>query len=139
MTVCIAMNCIGAEQQSMIFACDSMISTSDMSSDLMAFKSRGIGMSWLTLFAGNDISCITPILREVGVHLRMNADTLDNVQMAFIRAIQSQLRNKAENEILFPLGYTLEEFKQTGLQRLGMETFSRLLYEIQALQIDVQF
>lgn len=137
MTVCICSHC--SNSNSLLFACDSMVSTSDMSSDNIAFKFQGIASSWITMFAGNDISSVTPILREVDAYLTMRPDTLDNVQAAFIAAFHKQLKDKAENEVLRPVGYTMDEFKQAGLQQLGSDHFSRLLFEIQQLHLDVEF
>jgi hypothetical protein len=137
MTVCVCSHC--SQSNTLLFASDSMISTTDMSSDNMAFKFRGIGGHWIAMFAGNDISSITPILRDVMAYLALRPDTLDNVQAAFITSFQRLLTDKAENEVLRPLGYTMEEFKQAGLQQLGPDHFSRLLFEIQQLRIDVEF
>lgn len=137
MTVCIASYNFGAN--CMFFASDTMISTGEMSADLAAFKFRSIARNWMALYAGNDISLVTPIIRQVQDRLRLLPDTLENVQSAFIEAFHYQLEKKAENEVLRPLGFNLTEFKQEGLLRLGGDNFSRLLIEIQQQNVDVQF
>jgi 20S proteasome alpha/beta subunit len=122
-----------------VVASDMMISTGNMSADVTGIKSRAIARHWLALFAGNDISCVVPILKEVNEILRPIPDTLENVGKAFVDALQTQLRLKNENEILRPLGYTLERFQEVGLHQLGSEQFSRLLFRIESQTLDVEF
>jgi hypothetical protein len=121
------------------FASDTMISTGDMSADMSAFKFRSIGDHWMALYAGNDISHVTPVTREVRNKLRGQPDTLENVQNAFVEAFHLELEKKAENEILRPLGFSLKEFKQEGMRLLGQDNFTRLMIEVQQQTIDIQF
>ena len=139
MTVCIAANCY--PEKCMVLAADTMVTTMDMSSDFVSVKSRGIGEKWMALFAGNDISCVDPIITEVREQCALTGcrDTLPEVRDAFIRAFQRQLRLKSENEVLKPIGYSLNEFKKLGLSQLGPENFSRFLYQMEQKSIDVEF
>jgi hypothetical protein len=139
MTVCIAAQCF--PQKCLVLASDMMVTTVDMSSDAASVKSRGIGKKWMVLFAGNDISSVDPIVTEVREQCRLSTykDTIPEVRDAFIKAFQTQLRLKSENEVLKPIGYSLEEFKKSGLSQLGPENFSRFLYQMQQQSIDVEF
>lgn len=96
---------------------------------------------WMAMFAGNDISCVDPIVNDVKNQFKSKThpESLPNVRDAFINAFQTQLRMKSENEVLKPIGYSLEEFKQLGLSQLGPENFSRFLYQMQQQSIDVEF
>jgi len=139
MTVCIAAHAY--VDDCIVCASDMMITTTDMSSDFASVKSRSVGQSWLALFAGSDISAVDPIINEVRDVFADPAypDTVSNVRDAFVGAFRNQLKLKTENEILQPLGYSLGEFKESGLEQLGGENFSRLLYKIQDQSIDVEF
>lgn len=137
MTIGIAAYC--AHDSVIVMACDMMISTGDMSADITGIKSRAIARHWLALFAGNDISSVVPLIKEVNGILKGEPDTLENVGQAFTNAFQTQLRQKNENEILRPLGYTLERFQEVGLQQLGNDQFSRLLFRIERQTLDVEF
>ena len=137
MTVCISAHCF--KENTLVLASDSMVSTGDMSSETLV-KIRGLTRHWITHFAGNDVSVVELIFREVKKNIALaGQETTEAIVNAFIQAIQSQLTSRAENEVLLPLGYTLQEFKASGLAQLGSENFSRLLFQIQQQQLDVQF
>ncbi|HEY4931387.1 MAG TPA: hypothetical protein VII23_07430 [Terriglobales bacterium] len=137
MTVCIACHC--QQENSIVVAADSMLSTGDMSAEL-GIKMYGIGQKWITLYAGNDVSVVDPILREVRRQLSKGGkERTEDVANSFITAIQAQLIMRAENEVLLPLGYTMQEFKSSGLTQLGTENFTRLLFQVEQQRLDVQF
>jgi ATP-dependent protease HslVU (ClpYQ) peptidase subunit len=139
MTVCIAAHCF--REQCFVMMTDMMITTADMSSDMATMKNRAVGDSWLAMFAGSDISLVDPILDRVNelVQSEQKPESAVSVRNAFTKAYQEQITTQAENEILKPIGYTFEEFKKDGLIQLGSEHFSRLLYQIQELTVDVEF
>ena len=133
MTVCIAAYC--HTSQNLILAADAMVTTVEMSADAAAVKILPVGLHWMTMYAGNDISSVTPILRRMDSSA---ANSLDAVTRGFQEAFAAELRLHAR-EVLAPLDYTLEQFKADGLQQLGSDAFSRLLYEVQQQVIDVEF
>jgi hypothetical protein len=140
MTVCIAAHCYENNDSECIFCVtDAMISTGEMSADLAARKIRGIAVGWNAMFAGNDISYVTPILRHVIKTTNGKPVNLDSITNAFVDAYKEQLRLRAESEVLTPLGYSLEEFKTDGLSQLGAEAFTRALYDVQQQIIDLTF
>jgi len=110
-----------------------------MSADMSARKMHAIGNHWVAMFSGNDISHTTPMLRHVKHLIQIDRESLPDVVNAFVSAFKEQLRLRADNEILAALGYSLDEFKMSGLVQLGAETFSRILYEIQQTVIDLSF
>lgn len=142
MTVCIAAHCYESKKPNedcIICVTDTLVSTGDMSADLTVRKLQPIGKHWMVMFAGEEISYITPMLSHVRRTLRGGQEFMNNVRDAFVSAYKEQLRIKAEDEILATIGYTLEEFRKSGLQELGSDIFSRLFYEIQQQTIGVTF
>lgn len=138
MTVCIAAH--NFLSKSVICATDSMISIGDMSADASARKWFAFGNHWVAMYAGNDISCATPIRGRIRKRIEdRNKESMDDVVEAFVLAYQEELKVKTENEILGPIGYTLQGFKSNGLKQLGAEAFSRIFYEVQQQAIDVTF
>lgn len=133
MTICIAAFCHASK--SLILACDSMVTTSDMSADPGAVKILPVSSQWMTMFAGNDISVVTPIMHRMDNVL---LSSLDDVSGAFRVSFAAELMLRAQ-DVLMPLGFTVEEFKEHGLERLGADTFSRLLYQMENQQIEVEF
>lgn len=121
----------------MFLLSDTMISTTDMSADFLAFKIDSVGKHWAALYAGDEISSVTPLIRKVTKSLK--GETLEDVTRAFTEAFQDYIKSATETEILGPIGYSREDFKTSGLAQLGPEAFARLLYEIQQYRIDAQF
>jgi hypothetical protein len=88
------------------------------------------------MFAGNDISCVIPILRLVKQAINtLDKETMEHAVKAFVNAYHAQIKINTENGVLAALGYTLDEFKAVGLKQLGPEAFSRILYEVQQQSI----
>ena len=137
MTICIAAHCF--REKCIVLASDFMVARGDMSADMAAFKQQSVGSHWMAEFAGDDISLVTPIIRSVRRSLRGKTDLLEDITAAFVQAYGEQLQLKTENEILRPIGYTHQEFKESGLSQLGAETFSRIFYEIQQQHIELDF
>jgi 20S proteasome alpha/beta subunit len=139
MTVCVAL--YSSTMDAFVCATDAMISTGDMSADSAATKFTAISNNYLTMFAGNDISAINPIIRAVNKTLRTIPDadeTVDHVVNAFKAAFAAERLKKAEGTIM-PPGMTLQEFYANGLNQLGGELFSRLFHELETTKLDIQF
>ena len=138
MTVCISAHSVTA--MAFVLASDTMVSTGDMSAEAAAFKFYAFGTQWMAQFAGNDISPVTPIVRDVSRALDGKPETLENVVNAFQGAFRRQLQIKSEIGILGPLGYSsVEEFRTTGLAQLGPDLFSRAMIEMQQQELDLVF
>lgn len=135
MTVCIAAHC--STERCIVLASDMMISTVDMSADLAAMKMYPIGKHWVAQFAGDDISQVTAMLKNIHDDLG-GRETLAFTSNLFTAAYAARLQRKVETEILGPIGYTFAEFKEKGLAQLGQEAFSRILYDIQQQRLELE-
>src|SRR5260370_3311564 len=137
MTICVAASVL---DEGIICASDTMLSTDDMQADLRTMKFRSVGSSWMVMFAGNDISPIMPILELVDEQIRTDTEQkASGVAGYFASAYKTELNKKAENEVLGPLGLSLEEFRTRGLKQLGPAVFNRLLYDIQNIHFSLDF
>jgi hypothetical protein len=138
MTVCIASYCY--TERCFVCAVDQMLSTGDMSSESGAMKFSGLGSRWACMFACNDIAPIKPMIREVRAALYDPdiVETREEVVAAFKNAYDNQKKRKIEATVL-PHGMNLDEFYEKGLERLGADTFTRILAQIQSVQLDISF
>src|SRR6202035_4082325 len=109
-TVCIAAHC--NTDKCIVLASDMMISTVDMSADVAAMKMYPVGRHWVTQFAGGEVSQLTPILDFVQKKMGHESETLPFVSQLFSTAWEHRLQQKIETEVLRPLGYTLEKFRE---------------------------
>lgn len=137
-TVCVASF---AKDEAIVGITDSMLSTVDMSSDNVAIKFFAIGEKWCAMYAGNDISPVPPIKRFVRSKLSPAdaPETLPDVVCAFQDAFRQQLKERAESQVLGSFGLTVSELLSRGLNQFGPEIFSRLVYEIENVKLDLSF
>ena len=138
MTVCIASLCYGEK----CFAAveDSMLSTVDMSRDSLAVKHKSIGNKWIAMLAGNDVSPAVPIIKEVrDVTLASEKETMDDIVSAFQKAFRRQIAQRAETTVLSRFDIDMAEFRKNGLACFGSELFTRLIYEIEQISLDLTF
>ena len=112
-----------------------------MSVDDLAVKFSAIGNSWMAMFAGNDISPVVPIFKEVRAAVVSTncQETLEDIVGYFKSAIQKQMATKAETTTLSKFGLDITEFRRNGLSDLGPELFTRLAYEIEQISLDLIF
>jgi len=138
MTVCVAL--YSTQLGAFVCATDSMISTGDMSADHLALKFAAVGQSYVTMFAGNDISAISPILG--GVQRRLismsHSNKVEDVISCFKLAFADERLKKAE-ALIMPPGMTIADFYANGLNQFGAELFSRLFHEVENIKLDIQF
>jgi hypothetical protein len=138
MTVCIACPCI--PEGCLVGMTDSMVSMPDMSADNLAIKYTSLGSRWVAMFAGNDISPVTPILKAVRPIMHdSERETLAETVAAFQKAFRMQILNKAESTILSRFGMDMTEFRASGLANFGAEIFTRLVYEVEQVSLDLTF
>lgn len=141
MTVCIASFCSTLREKTIIGITDSMLSTVDMSADNVAIKFFAFGNKWCAMYAGNDISPVTPIKKFVRDRFRPTTvgETLPDAIGAFREAFRLQLSDRIESQILAPFGMNMPQFLSVGLAQFGPEIFSRLVYEIENVKLDLSF
>lgn len=138
MTVCIASLC--KQQKCLVGIADAMVSTVDMSADNLAIKFISLGGKWVAMFSGNDISPVTPILKSVRPIVRdSEKETLGEVVDAFQKAFRAAILNKAESIILSRFGMDMNDFRTNGLANFGSDIFTRLVYEIEQISLDLTF
>jgi hypothetical protein len=139
MTVCIVSYSMDAK--AFVGACDRMLSVGQVTSqDDATAKFLGLGQNWLSLFSANNISSVTPILASVRRTLTPIEckETLDDAINAFKVAFQNEKKKNIEARIL-PHGMSLEEFYQSGLEKLGTDIFSRVFTQIESFDLEVEF
>ncbi|MGD0402322.1 MAG: hypothetical protein ABSB66_03925 [Candidatus Acidiferrales bacterium] len=138
MTVCIASFC--HREKCIVAVEDSMLSMSEMSADSAAIKHKAIGNSWVAMLAGGDVSPSVPILRDVRKALgKPSSESLDEIVSAFQSAYKKQIVQAAETSILSRFDINMAEFRSNGLASFGPELFTRLIYEIEQVTLDLTF
>jgi hypothetical protein len=142
MTVCIAaMADVG---KSIVIACDSMISTGEVSGDRVAFKIYPLGTNekvWVAMMAGDDISQVSPVIQEANSRLlgiQANQLTTEAVGNEFVAAYQSVRRKYAQDQILSPFGITMEDFRNNGLQIFG-DSYREVAADLTRIDLGCQF
>jgi hypothetical protein len=135
MTVCIAVEC---SEEAIVGISDAMLSMPDMSADSLAIKVFSVADSWIATFSANDMTPVIGIYNAVRSQLAGSV-SLAEVVRAFQDVFRKELLARAEGTILAPLGISMSEFRQSGLQNFGPEIFSRLFYQIEQLSLEVTF
>src|ERR1700737_2349978 len=113
MTVCIAAGCA---KETIIAISDMMISTGMFASDNMALKFRDIHRRWNVMFAGNDISRITPLVTNAAKNMKLRGEkpSLQEVETVMKLCFRKELIQKQTDLILARYGLTMKEFLDTG-------------------------
>jgi hypothetical protein len=115
MTVCIA--ALADVGKSLVLVCDRMITSgSDFIGDAIASKLFPLSdrYQWWAMISGEDITRVVPVLElavEKLVALPQPQNTCREVERAVVSAYQEIRLQKCEDEVLSPIGMTLEEFK----------------------------
>jgi ATP-dependent protease HslVU (ClpYQ) peptidase subunit len=129
MTVCIAAVCEGGRQA--VCATDGLLSYSGIVADVLLAKMYFIN-EWLFMYAGEP-SQAQMILEEIHWVLKESGEHLSraNIQQVTSKAYDRRMAARCSAPILRPLNFTSEEFKRSGLEKLGAAEFSRLTQEIE--------
>jgi len=138
MTVCIATLCHNGEY--MVMASDFMIpSTAGLTADNTAMKTRVIGKAWWSLFSGDDLSHVTPILDRVYDALgNPDGHDLSEVVDAFVKAFKDETRAICEREVLNNWGITLDRFVNEGAKLFATD-FAVINARIAEVRINCTF
>jgi hypothetical protein len=139
MTVCVVSKC--SREKCIVAVTDKMLSMSAMSGDDLAVKFSALGSKWIAMFAGDDISPVVPIFKEVRAVLAPASceETVEDVVVAFRAAIRKEKTTKSEAKVLSRFDIDMLEFRREGLANLGPELFTRLAYEIAEISLDITF
>src|SRR5260370_9557614 len=101
--------------KSMVLACDSMLSASEVSGDRAAHKMFPLSahFQWWAMFAGDSIGQI-PIVADAMVHslfrLSDSTNTADAVARCVLEAFRVVRLRHAVDLVLSPIGFTLDRF-----------------------------
>lgn len=137
MTVCIAGI---ARDETIIAACDMMVSTGEFVADNMALKFRTVHPDWNVMFSGNDVTRIVPLLRKTSLALSGDHKrALSEVENAFRDCFHEELIQKQTDLVLARYGLDMTTFLDTGMDRFGETTFTSMKYQLDQLSLDCSF
>ncbi len=126
-------------RESIITICDRMLSYADYTIDDAAFKRFKFHARWRSMFAGDDIGPITPMMRFVEEHLSTRDGHLEEVADAFRNAFHVLSHLLAVDSVLGKYGHTLSSWREKGLVEFGTEEFSRINRQIEQIEIGIYF
>ncbi|MGC2491844.1 hypothetical protein [Candidatus Binatus sp.] len=138
MTLCIAAVSRKAPKAHIVTVSDLMLSSESVSLETRMMKVEPVSpkRAWVMMFAGSP----TPIS---SLHLRIKDalqgkdETEAEVRTAVETVYRDELRRKIEGEILSPFGLDRATFLREGRNQLGDQEFSRILFEVQNCNLDV--
>jgi len=117
---------------------DMMISMDWVSGDSLSVKSLNIGANWRVMFSGNDVTPVIPIMERVRSRAG-KAPTVNELTLAFEQEYATQIRRRAEAEVLSTLGLSMQTFLTEGLKDLGPALFSQFVCDIRNVRSDLEF
>jgi hypothetical protein len=136
MTVCIAAIC--QSDRTVITASDRMVSMGGyFSGDDLARKIDPLRIGWWSLIAGDDISPVIPILARIDEAVR-EPETLTNVSKVVKDAYRAQRLQQIKDEILSEHGFTWEEFRAHGNERLTDRAYDRITEQIRSYGLSLE-
>jgi hypothetical protein len=138
MTLCIA--AIANEAKTIVTVSDFMLSnqTSSMEGEITKVSRIGHSKRWLMMYAG-DPSNSYLVFRRVNAALAGTKEAEADIIKAFTSAIQQEIKQKIETQLLSPYGWMREDFMRDGRASLGDEQFARLLYAVQNVGLETDF
>lgn len=105
----------------------------------MARKVDPVARGWLAMVAGNDISPATAILQKIDAMPKGSPANLSSVSRIVRSAYRAQRREQIEDEILQPMGFTLDSFHALGKQQLTEREHERILEQLRFYELPVEF
>lgn len=136
MTVCIAAMC--QSERTVITASDRMVSMGGyFSGDDLTRKVDPLRIGWWSLIAGDNISPAIPIIANIN-ELELEPETLANVSKVVKGAYRAQRLQQIEDEILSALGFTWEEFRAHGKERLTELAYDRITEQIRSYDLSLE-
>ena len=137
MTVCIAG--YSRPDNAIITVCDRMISLGGYtSSDEAIRKIEALRRNWAALVAGDDVTHVVPILRDVRQNLPEDS-TMEMVADTVKKAYKRRLKEVAEDEVLTKYGYsTTEAFLKDGKAQLTEMRFDEIVKELSAVKLNCE-
>jgi hypothetical protein len=139
MSVCIAAICKTDENEARIIAMtDRKVSSIEFSNEDATTKSKIISLSWLAMFAGNDVSPCVPICEAASKRLK-GQDSAEEVGNVFGDEYRKYLSNLAANKVLGRWQLTMEKFLDVGRKKFGPDVFDNLCHNIEQIKLSCRF
>ncbi len=138
-TVCIAAIC--DSENRIVTATDLMISTGETSGDDIGLKQQLVfHPDWILMFAGDDLSYITPIcdLAEKSID-RDKPVTVWDIEDILVSSYQDIRKKTCERRFLSPFGLNMESFLRDGKKIFTEADFSSLMFQISRFDLGCQF
>jgi hypothetical protein len=138
MTICITAICGNAGEEAIIIACDKMVSMGGyVSGDKMIRKADPILYDWTLMFAADDISPSTPIVKEIR-ELHTTPKTLKGVADVIKGAYRNQRNRQIEDEILQPIGLSMKSFLSDGKSQLSERAYEKIFDRIESYDLGIE-
>jgi 20S proteasome alpha/beta subunit len=137
MTICIAAICANAGEEAVIAACDKMVSMGGyISGDKTVRKIDPILYDWTLMFAADDLSPITPVVKEVREN--RTPETLNGVAELIKRAYRNQRNRQIDDEILQPVGLSMKSFLSDGKNQLSERAYEKIFNRIESYDLGIE-
>jgi hypothetical protein len=107
--------------------------------DVALAKISRVGRYWNALFAGNDISPTSAIIRAVQKRIGKERVSVEAMMSAFESCYQEHLSSLATSLVLGRWRLTMEKFLDTGRKRFGADNFDAMWSQIQSIKLQCQF
>lgn len=122
MTVCIA--ALADVGKSLAMACDSMLSSAELSGDRVAYKLYPLSdrFQWSAMVAADDLTHVVPVIEAAILALIGLSDSTNNlteIERAVVTAYQGVRMQYAEDSVLSPIGMTMESIRQNPVGHLA--------------------
>lgn len=138
MTLCVA--AYSPKFRTFVTVSDLLLSNDYMSAETSSMKIKPLSPTgrWVCMFAGSP-SIYGSVLERIRAYLHAADESGASVRTAAEKAFRDELGHKIEGQLLSPFGLTRKEFLEQGKNYFGDEQFTRLLYELNAINLDTHF
>jgi hypothetical protein len=140
MTVCVAALCESGK--TLVIAADREIGLPFVKGQLEGQKVRLAHFKWAMLIAGNDVAPVEDIRSHAwdnfDRHLKANPNVfIDDAIKCVTDAFKKKRIEDAEALYLAPRGWTLDEFKQFGQQRMPLNLYLQIDNQMERSQLEI--
>lgn len=126
-----------SQARAIVVSSDQMLSGPGASQHSVYSKVAPLGKTWLIGYAGSP-GHYTPVRKLVEERFKPDM-TSEQVAALLVDCYQEYRQEQIEQNILKPLGYSAEFFREAGRESLGDETFQSILTETRSYDIDIDF
>jgi hypothetical protein len=139
MTVCVAALC--EQSRAIILAADREVGLPFVKGQLEGQKVRTIFLKWAVLIAGNDVAPAYDVISYAWDNFAAAKDAagiyIETAIKCVTEAFQKRRAERAEALYLSPRGWTLDEFKQFGQQRMPLSLYLQLDAQMAACRLEI--